>query len=136
MDSLGHQIIADFKLCSADVLKDVRSIRDIMLRAALESHCTIVSDTFHHFSPYGVSGAVIIAESHIAIHTWPEYGFAAVDVFTCGDTIDPNIALHVIKSGLGSLEMHAVFLQRGQTQFLGVDRCVNKAFSAEEYISR
>ena len=63
-------------------------------------------------------------------------GFAAVDIFTCGDTIDPNTALDIIKVGLGSLEMNAVFMQRGQTHFLGVDRCYNKAPALEEQLSR
>ena len=46
---------------------------------------TVVSSHFHQFSPYGISGVVIIQESHLTLHTWPEYGYAAVDVFTCGD---------------------------------------------------
>jgi S-adenosylmethionine decarboxylase len=63
-----------------------------MIDAAKKAHATIVDDKFHHFSPFGVSGVVVIAESHLAIHTWPEYRYAAVDVFTCGDTLKPEVA--------------------------------------------
>ena len=63
-----------------------------MLDAAKKAHATIVDDKFHHFSPFGVSGVVVIAESHLAIHTWPEYRYAAVDVFTCGETLKPEVA--------------------------------------------
>ena len=63
-----------------------------MMNAALEAKATIVESTFHEFSPHGVSGVVVIAESHLTIHSWPEYCYAAVDVFTCGDLIDPQVA--------------------------------------------
>jgi len=85
--SLGHQIVAEFYACDPALLADVGFITAAMLEAARRTGATIVTQTFHHFSPHGVSGAVIIAESHLAIHTWPEYGYAAVDLFTCGDTV-------------------------------------------------
>ena len=55
-----------------------------MNAAAIEMQATIVNSNFHHFNPYGVSGVIIIKESHLTIHTWPEYGYAAIDIFTCG----------------------------------------------------
>jgi adenosylmethionine decarboxylase proenzyme (EC 4.1.1.50) len=69
MRSLGHQIVADFYHCDGSTLSDVDYVTDAMLEAARRANCTIVTQTFHHFSPYGVSGAVIVAESHLAIHT-------------------------------------------------------------------
>jgi S-adenosylmethionine decarboxylase proenzyme len=60
-----------------------------MLTAAIKCGAVILGDSFHRFSPQGVSGVVVIAESHLSVHTWPEYGYAAVDVFTCGTTVDP-----------------------------------------------
>ena len=60
-----------------------------MLEAAIVSGATIVGEVFHRFTPQGVSGAVVIAESHLSIHTWPEYGYAALDLFTCGNRVDP-----------------------------------------------
>jgi len=67
------------------------------------ANLTVVSKTGHHFSPYGVSAMVVIAESHLAIHTWPEHKYAAVDVFTCGDAVDPYKAFESLKNSLGGL---------------------------------
>ena len=77
-----------------------------MMDAARACGATIVQTVFHSFNPQGVSGVVVIAESHLAIHTWPEYGHAAVDVFTCGDSIDPWIAVDRLKEGLGAGRIH------------------------------
>ncbi len=63
-----------------------------MVDAAREAGATIVGESFHRFSPQGVTGVLAIAESHISIHTWPEYGYAAADIFTCGTAIKPKIA--------------------------------------------
>lgn len=89
MQALGRQILVEFYDCNRDILNGEEQIRDILLEGVRRSGATIVSDTFHTFSPHGVSGVVVIAESHVAIHTWPEHGYAAVDIFTCGETIDP-----------------------------------------------
>ena len=72
-----------------------------MLNAAEETGATIIGEIFHQFSPQGVTGVVAIAESHLCIHTWPEYGYAAVDIFTCGDSFNPTEAAHLI---IGKLE--------------------------------
>ena len=91
MITLGTQIAVDLYDCDSTVdLNDVDFVGACLLRAAKAGDATIVTDCFHHFSPHGVSGVVVIAESHIAIHTWPEYQFAAVDIFTCGDSCDPE----------------------------------------------
>ena len=68
-----------------------------MQKAARDSNATIVNSVFHRFNPHGVSGVVVIAESHLAIHTWPEYNYAAVDLFTCGSSVDPWIAFDVLR---------------------------------------
>ena len=89
-----------------------------MNQAAELAGATIVSSNFHHFSPHGVSGVVIIAESHLTIHTWPEYGYAAVDLFTCGDTVDPWIAFDFLKNELECEHQSAIELKRGQVQLV------------------
>ncbi|MCS7030506.1 MAG: adenosylmethionine decarboxylase, partial [Gloeomargarita sp. SKYG116] len=89
MHALGRQILVEFYQCDPEVLNDEARICHILLEAVRRSKATIVTDSFHSFSPYGVSGVVVIAESHVAIHTWPEFGYAAVDIFTWGETIDP-----------------------------------------------
>jgi S-adenosylmethionine decarboxylase proenzyme len=98
---LGTHTLVDLTGCDPHRLDDRDGIRDCMLEAARRSGCTIVNDTFHRFSPHGVSGVVVIAESHLTIHTWPEFGFAAVDMFTCG-TLSADAALGHICEHLGS----------------------------------
>jgi len=83
-----------------------------MLQAARACGATVVQTVFHSFNPHGVSGVVVISESHLAIHTWPEYGHAAVDVFTCGDTIDPNDAVECLREGLGAREVTSQQINR------------------------
>lgn len=92
MHALGTHLLVELKDCQSNSLSDPDFVRTSMIDAAKKAHATIVDDKFHHFSPFGVSGVVVIAESHLAIHTWPEYRYAAVDVFTCGDTLKPEVA--------------------------------------------
>jgi len=85
---------------------------------ALEKACevagaTIISRSGHHFSPYGVTAVVVIAESHLAVHTWPEYAYAAVDLFTCGDTVDTWKAFDLVKSAFGATRVDVKDMPRG-----------------------
>lgn len=84
-----------------------------MLSGTKAAKATIISHNFHKFSPYGVSGMVVIAESHVAIHTWPEYNYAAVDIFTCGDTIDPWIIQEYLKEAFQSQNVSSMEMKRG-----------------------
>lgn len=113
MQALGRQILVEFYGCDRDVLNDEPLIRDILLEGVRRSNATIVSDTFHTFSPHGVSGVVVIAESHVAIHTWPEHGYAAVDIFTCGDTIDPWVIQKYLEKGFGAGNVSSMEMKRG-----------------------
>ena len=88
-NALGRHILVEFFGCNSEILNDVIVIEKSMVDAAKEAQATIINSTFHHFSPYGVSGVVVIQESHLAIHAWPEYQYAAVDIFTCGDEVNP-----------------------------------------------
>lgn len=97
---LGRHILVELYGSPASVLDDVIRIEACMVRAARAANATVINTSFHRFSPYGVSGVVVIHESHLSIHTWPEHGFAAVDLFTCGDTINPWTAYEVLKSDL------------------------------------
>ena len=115
MDYLGYQIIADLHDCDAELLKNVDYVQEAMLEAARQAQATIVSHTFHQFSPYGVSGAVIISESHLAIHTWPEHRFAAIDLFTCGEVIDAKIALTVLRDAFKAGHLSVTEMRRGFT---------------------
>ncbi len=97
MKVLGQHILIEFCNCDSFILNRTDLVQKHMTDAAIKSQATIVNSVFHHFSPYGVSGVVVIAESHLAIHTWPEYGYAAVDLFTCGTSVEPWTAFEHLK---------------------------------------
>lgn len=98
--TLGRHLLAEFYECEPNILNNISLIEKVMTDAALVAGATIVQKNFHHFSPYGVSGVVVIAESHLAIHTWPEYGYAAVDLFTCGESVDPVVSYDYLREHL------------------------------------
>ena len=89
MDALGTHLIIELSGCDQRILGDVEQIRGAMVMAAVEAGATIVGQSFHKFSPGGVTGIVALAESHLSIHTWPEHGYAAADIFTCGAALRP-----------------------------------------------
>ncbi len=120
MKALGRHILAEFFECDREILNDVHRVEIYMKRAALECGATIVNSVFHEFNPHGVSGVVVIAESHLAIHTWPEYGYAAVDVFTCGETVDPWIAARALKEYLKAESIKTVEINRGELKKKGI----------------
>lgn len=113
MKALGRQILVEFYDCNSDVINDVSQVESILLEATRASRASIISHNFHKFSPHGVSGTVVIAESHVAIHTWPEYNYAAVDIFTCGETIDPWIIQDYIKTSFEAQNVSSMELKRG-----------------------
>jgi S-adenosylmethionine decarboxylase len=84
-----------------------------MVEAAHRAQATIVDVVFHEFNPFGISGVVVIAESHLAIHTWPEYRYAAVDVFSCGEILQPRVAVDYLVEQFGAVRTSVVELQRG-----------------------
>ena len=94
-------------------LTDSARVDDILRGAAKASGATILHSHMHHFSPFGgVSGVVLLAESHISIHTWPERDYAAIDIFMCGDC-DPHLALPVLKDGFEPERMDVREVRRG-----------------------
>ena len=113
MQALGRQILVELYNCDADILKNRDLIDAAMNEAVIRSKATVVTSTFHTFSPFGVSGVVVIAESHVAIHTWPEYGYAAVDIFTCGENIDPWVIHDYLKESFRSQNTSAMEIKRG-----------------------
>jgi S-adenosylmethionine decarboxylase proenzyme len=113
LHALGRHLLLELKMCNKEVLDDLDFLRECLNEAAIQSGATVVGESFYHFSPYGVSGVVNIAESHIAVHTWPEYGYAAVDVFTCGNNVDPEKAARLIIEKLGAQTHSLIELRRG-----------------------
>lgn len=90
MKALGMHLLVELQGCDPQKLNDIEFVRETLLEAARETGSTIMGESFHRFSPQGVSGVVVIAESHLSVHTWPEYGYAAADVFTCGNRVEPR----------------------------------------------
>ncbi len=111
--ALGRHILAEIYECDVDVLDDIRELQSILTEAAERSGAEVIDSSFRKFDPYGVSGVVIISESHLTIHTWPEYGYAAVDLFTCGDTADPWLGFEYIIRRLKSSHYTTMEVQRG-----------------------
>ena len=111
--NVGKHIIVDMHGCNPELLKKVDFISEAMHQAAKKSHATIVGKFFKQFDPWGVSGVIVIAESHISIHTWPEHGLASIDYFSCSD--EPNIvaAINHLSSSFQASSMQVVELGRG-----------------------
>ncbi len=110
---LGSHILAEYKGCDIDVINSVSVVEKSLLDAAKVASANVVASSFHRFEPCGVSGVVIISESHLAIHTWPEYLYAAVDIFTCGDNVYPDRAYEYLKMVFKSKEAVFKVLDRG-----------------------
>jgi S-adenosylmethionine decarboxylase proenzyme len=109
----GTQAIIDLYSCSTEYLDDIRWIEKKMIRAATLAGGSIVRSEFHQFSPWGISGVVIIAESHIAIHTWPEYRFAAIDIFTCSEDLKLQKAYDYLIDAFRTGEYEITTFKRG-----------------------
>jgi S-adenosylmethionine decarboxylase proenzyme len=116
MQALGRQIIVEYYSCNPEKLNDTALIKRAMREAANVCGATVVQEAFHLFNPHGVSGVVVIAESHLAIHTWPEYRYAAVDLFTCGEEINPDIAFDYLRDALEAGHFSAMEMKRGMLE--------------------
>ncbi len=119
MNALGRHLLVEFFDCDSQLLNAIGQVEEAMNAAARRAGATIVQSVFHRFEPHGVSGVVVIAESHLAIHTWPEYGYAAVDLFTCGVSVDPWVAFEVLKEAFRAGSWETREMARGRLQ--GVD---------------
>jgi S-adenosylmethionine decarboxylase len=108
--------------CDFDAISNLEAVKGALIEAAKRAQATIVDVVFHEFNPFGVSGVVVIAESHLSIHTWPEYRYAAVDVFSCGDVLQPEIAVNYLVEQFGAERTSVVEMQRGM--FINPSRSV------------
>lgn len=113
MKILGRHLIVELTGCNRSLLDNHKLLESYLNESARLSGATIVKSEFHRYNPQGVSGVVVIAESHISIHTWPEYGYAALDFFTCGEAVDPYRACEYMKEKLKAKNAHISELKRG-----------------------
>jgi len=116
---LGRHTLIELHGCSASALSDLESIRTLMVAAVKQAGGTYVTDVFHHFTPLGVSGVIVISESHVTIHTWPEHGYAAADVFTCSGSFSHSAFSTMMRDGLKARRVEAKTIERGQLPFAG-----------------
>ena len=113
MDIRGRHLLVEYFDCGErDLLDDVAGIEGLMNRAAEAANTTVVASIFHPFTPQGVSGVVVIEESHLSIHTWPEHGYCAVDFYTCGRGV-PERAHELLREGLGAARSEVMVVDRG-----------------------
>jgi len=113
LNALGTHIVCELSGCDAERLSDIDVVRAMMVAAAKIANATIMESAFHRFQPHGVSGVVVIAESHLAIHTWPETGYAAMDFYTCGDSTNPWAACEYAAKELNAKTMRTTEIKRG-----------------------
>jgi len=113
LNALGKHLLLELKDCDKEVLNDIDFLKGALLAAASECGATVLGESFHQFNPQGVSGVMVIAESHLFIHTWPEYGYVAADIFTCGDSVQPEKAAQILIRKLGAKNHSIVEIQRG-----------------------
>jgi len=113
LNPLGTHLLLDLRQCNPDLLDDLQYIKQAMMRAATEAGATVLGENFHKFNPLGVTGIIAISESHLAIHTWPEHGYAAVDIFTCGSSFGYQKAAQLIIERLECAEHRTTELKRG-----------------------
>jgi S-adenosylmethionine decarboxylase len=113
LHSLGRHLLLELHDCSPEILSSLDVVKSAMVEAARRAEATIVDVVFHEFNPFGISGVVVIAESHLSIHTWPEHRYAAVDIFSCGDTLKPGEAASYLTDAFHAGRASWVEVKRG-----------------------
>ena len=109
---IGSHIIADFWNCSYE--DDHKALLNLLTESAHVSNAKILSSLSHQFEPCGSTAILLLAESHISIHTWPEYNYIAIDVFTCGHDMKPEAAIKFLKEKLQPQQVTIKRIQRGR----------------------
>jgi len=126
MKTLGRHLLVEYYDCNPDIINNKELVEKLMKEAAIEAGSTIVQSVFHMFQPHGVSGVVVIAESHLSIHTWPEYGYAAVDLFTCGTCVEPWKAYRYLKEKFEAKSADIKEIDRGELENIISESKINK----------
>lgn len=111
--SIGIHLVGDLKGIETNKISEVESLKIIMESAVKSSKLTKIRSYYHQFSPDGVSGIILLAESHLSFHSWPEYGLLAVDIFTCGPTENAEEAMEYIIDKLSPQSIEYKRIERG-----------------------
>lgn len=112
MKKMGTHLVVDAWQAPAELLNDPERIRSALIEAIAAGEATLIDLCVHQFSPHGVTATVTLAESHIAIHTWPEYGYFAADLFFCGQG-KPKVAMKVLQQALQAGQVKMQEIERG-----------------------
>lgn len=129
MQALGYHTLIELYNCNSAKINDTKLVEQTLLEAAQIANLSVVNTTIHHFNPIGVSGVVVIKESHIAIHTWPEHNYVALDFFTCNESYELTEALAYIKRVFEASVLELKEIKRGQ-----INAKKQKDFSEGKYI--
>ena len=111
--SIGHHYIVEASGCDPEILGNVGKVQQILVKAAEAAGAKVWAVSFHRFQPSGVSGVVVISESHLSVHTWPEFRYAAMDIYTCGDNVDPEKGIEYAVEAFGASSSHITEMTRG-----------------------
>ncbi|MEW6741437.1 MAG: adenosylmethionine decarboxylase [Planctomycetota bacterium] len=112
MKTIGRHLIVELYGCDVDRLDSVNTMRQHLLEAARIIGATVMGEVFHRFAPHGVSGTVVISESHLSVHTWPENGYVAIDIYTCGG-LDPRPGFRYLARALKAKNCRLQEILRG-----------------------
>lgn len=112
--TFGRHVAVDTWGANSDLLNDVKFLEEMLVTAANKSGATVLSVQSKQFEPQGATVLVLLSESHISIHTYPEKGFAAIDCYTCGETVDPQIAMDYMLEVLKPEKAYPKTLKRGE----------------------
>jgi len=113
LTEFGKHYIVELIDCDPESIKFVENVSQVFLMAADEANATVIDTSFHQFEPFGVSGILLISESHLCLHTWPENGYVAFDIFTCGTNMHPDRAIQVLREQLKASDTSVEIITRG-----------------------
>ncbi len=136
MAALGRHLILEMWDCSRDTVNNIEGIKEILAKTAKVINATVIDIMCHHFSPYGVTGVAILAESHISIHTWPEYQYVAADIFLCGNEISPQVAATYLIQAFQAKETSFAEFKRGDILSRQIQDCRTSAPVVQDRESR
>lgn len=111
--SIGHHYIVEASGCDPKIINSLEKVQQILVKAAEIAGAQVWSVSINRFPPNGVSGVIVISESHISIHTWPEFGYGALDFYSCGNTVDPEKAVFYAVEQFGAKTSHITEITRG-----------------------
>ncbi|WP_110112340.1 adenosylmethionine decarboxylase [Bacillus sp. CGMCC 1.16541] len=113
MEINGHHMVVDAFACNSALLNDVKALEELLLHITKTLHMEVLHTHFHQFHPVGITGVIVLGTSHFSIHTWPEEGYAALDLYTCGDG-NPMTEIHTLLKGLECQYANVYYLPRGE----------------------